>query len=441
MALTESMAQNRTIRLGLLGLGTVGTGVINLLASNRQEIIRRCGIDFVVTQAAARNPDKARDCDLSGITVSGDPVAVAAHDDVDMVVELMGGEGLARDAVLAAIAAGKPVVTANKALIALHGKAIQQAATEKQVELGFEAAVAGGIPVLKALREGLAGNQIEWLAGIINGTCNYILTQMTEAGRDFDDVLAEAQKLGYAEADPSFDVDGIDAAHKLTILAAMAFGMPLDFDALTIEGVRDITADDIAHAADLGYVIKHLGIARRQDKGVELRVHPTLLKKKEFLANVNGVMNAVMIKGDQAGPTAYYGAGAGAEATASAVVADIIDLSRQGEIAEALAYTPEGIVDIATLAADDFVCEWYLCMDVDDRPGVLATISGLLAEKDISIEAIQQKEPVNDDDQATVVLLTGPVKQSLMIEAQAHIQSQNFVHDGIRRLRVEHFEA
>jgi homoserine dehydrogenase len=436
----------KPVNIGLLGVGTVGAGTLRVLARNAEEITRRAGRAIHVTHAAARDLSKLRDCDLSGIRITDDAMSVVNDPAVKVVVELVGGTGVARDLVLAAIANDKHVVTANKALLALHGEEIFEAAYRKGVVVAFEAAVAGGIPVIKAIREGMAGNQIEWLAGIINGTSNYILTQMQEAGREFADVLKEAQALGYAEADPSFDIDGIDAAHKLTILASIAFGIPLDFSRLSIEGITGVTAEDIAYAGELGYRIKHLGIARRREQGIELRVHPTLVSRRDLLAGVNGVMNAVMVKGDAAGPTAYYGAGAGAEATASAVVADLVDVVRTlttdpHNRVPHLAFQPDAINPLPILPMADVISAYYLRLRVIDRPGVLAEITRTLAELDISIEAILQKEPRRSGSDVHVVILTGQVREGRMDEAQRRLGGIDSVRDGITRLRAAHFES
>ncbi|HFD13109.1 MAG TPA: homoserine dehydrogenase, partial [Crenotrichaceae bacterium] len=343
------------VRIGLLGLGTVGGGTVNVLRRNAEEIGRRAGRDILVSRASARSLTATRICQTDDIELTTDPFAVVNADDVDIVVELIGGETLSRELVIQAINNGKHVVTANKALIALHGNEIFALAQENGVMVAFEAAVAGGIPIIKAIREGLAANQIQWLAGIINGTSNFILTEMRDKGRDFSDVLTEAQALGYAEADPTFDVEGIDAAHKLTILAAIAFGIPLQFDKAFTEGIRDITSDDVIYAEQLGYRIKHLGIARKTAAGIELRVHPALVPERRLLANVDGVMNAVVVHGDAVGPTLYYGAGAGAEPTASAVVADIVDVVRvmtsdPEHRVPHLAFQPDALSDLPVLS-------------------------------------------------------------------------------------------
>jgi homoserine dehydrogenase len=433
------------VNVGLLGLGTVGIGTLKVLARNAEEIARRAGRGIRVTHASARDLSKPRGIDLDDITLCADPMAVVSEPSLKVVVELIGGTGQARELVLAAITHGKHVVTANKALLALHGEEIFEAAQAKGVVVAFEAAVAGGIPVIKAIREGLAGNRIEWLAGIINGTNNYILSLMQEAGRDFAEVLKEAQALGYAEANPTFDIEGIDAAHKLAILASIAFGIPLDYGKLSVEGISRISARDIAYARELGYRIKHLGIARRRPEGVELRVQPALLSQGELLAGVNGVMNAVMIKGDAAGPTAYYGAGAGSEATASAVVADLVDVVRTlttdpNNRVPHLAFQPSAINPLPVLQPADYLSAFYLCLQVVDKPGVLAQIAKVLAEHDISIEAIRQQEPKAGASAVDVVILTGRVREGCMLDAQRALEALDSVHDGITRLRVEHFE-
>jgi homoserine dehydrogenase len=435
----------KPVNIGLLGLGTVGSGTLRVLARNAEEITRRAGRGIRVTHASARDLSKPRGIGLDGVILHADPMDVVDEPSIKVVVELIGGTDRARELVLAAIARDKHVVTANKALLALHGEEIFEAAQKKGVVVAFEAAVAGGVPVIKAIREGLAGNRIEWLAGIINGTSNYILTQMQEAGRDFAGVLKEAQALGYAEADPRFDVEGIDAAHKLTLLASIAFGIPLDFGKLSIEGISGISARDIAYARELGYCIKHLGIARRQPEGVELRVQAALISQRELLAGVNGVMNAVMVKGDAAGPTAYYGAGAGSEATASAVVADLVDVVRTlttdpHNRVPHLAFQPGAINPLPILKPEDYRSAYYLCLQVVDKPGVLAQITSVLAGHDISIEAIRQQEPKGGAADVDVVILTGQVREGRMLDAQRSIEALDSVRHGITRLRVEHFE-
>jgi len=433
------------VKVGLLGLGTVGGGTVNVLKRNAEEIARRAGRGVVITHAATRDINKERICDTTGITLTTDPQAVVSDPEVQIIVELIGGDGLARELVLAAIDNGKHVVTANKALIAKHGNEIFAAAQEKGVMVAFEAAVAGGIPIIKAVREGLAANRVEWLAGIINGTGNFILTEMRDKGRDFADVLAEAQALGYAEADPTFDVEGIDAAHKLTILASIAFGIPLQFEACFTEGITRITREDVNYAGELGYRIKHLGVARRTDKGVELRVHPTLIPERRLIANVDGVMNAVLVKGDAVGPTLYYGAGAGAEPTASAVVADLVDVTRtltadpENRVPH-LAFQPDALSDLPILPMAEIETAYYLRMQAVDKPGVLADVTRILGDAGISIEAILQKEPVGEND-ATIILLTHRVLEGQMDQAISAIEALDSISGEIMRIRLEQLDA
>jgi homoserine dehydrogenase len=430
------------VRIGLLGLGTVGGGTVNVLSRNAQEIGRRAGRDITVTRASARNLNATRICNTDGIQLTTDPFEVVDAQDVDIVVELIGGDTLSKDLVIKAINNGKHVVTANKALIALHGNEIFALAQQHGVMVAFEAAVAGGIPIIKAIREGLAANQIQWLAGIINGTTNFILTEMRDKGRDFADVLAEAQSLGYAEADPTFDVEGIDAAHKLTILAAIAFGIPLQFDKAYTEGIREITADDVVYAEQLGYRIKHLGIARKTDAGIELRVHPALVPERRLLANVDGVMNAVVVHGDAVGPTLYYGAGAGAEPTASAVVADIVDVVRvmtsdPEHRVPHLAFQPDALSDFPVLSIDTIQVAYYLRLYAEDKPGVLADITRILADNGISIEAVIQKEPTASENKLPVILLTQVVQEKQMMAALVKIEALASVSGQVTRIRVE----
>lgn len=433
----------KPVNVGILGLGTVGCGTVNVLLRNAREITRRAGRDIVVSHASARDIKKKRDCVVDDISLTSDPRELVADPSIDVVVELIGGYDLARELVMDAINNGKHVVTANKALIAVHGNEIFQAAQEKGVMVAFEAAVAGGIPIIKAIREGLAGNQIEWLAGIINGTGNFILTEMRDKGREFNDVLAEAQKLGYAEADPTFDVEGIDAAHKLTILAAIAFGTPLQFEKTYTEGITTITRADVSYAEELGYRIKHLGIARRTNGGVELRVHPTLVPDRRLIANVNGVMNAVLVKGDAVGPTLYYGAGAGAEPTASAVVADIVDVVRTlttdpNNRVPHLAFQPDALTDLPILPIEEVETCYYLRMQAKDQPGVLAAVTRLLGDLDISIEAMLQKEPAEGEHVASIIMLTQRVKEKNMNAVISQIESLDTVEGAITRIRLEH---
>ena len=432
----------KPVRIGLLGLGTVGGGTVTVLKKNADEIARRAGRAIEISHASARDISKARDCDLSGVELTTDSFAIVNHPDVDVVVELIGGTGVAKELVVRAIEQGKHVVTANKALIAMHGNEIFTLAQEKGVMVAFEAAVAGGIPAIKAIREGLAGNRINWVAGIINGTSNFILTEMRDKGRDFADVLAEAQRLGYAEADPTFDIEGIDAAHKLTILASIAFGIPLQFDKAYTEGIGGVTTEDVSYCEELGYRIKHLGIARKTDKGIELRVHPTLIPHRRLIANVDGVMNAVLVHADAVGPTLYYGPGAGALPTASAVVADLVDVVRtltadpENRVPH-LAFQPDQISDVPILPMDDVVTAYYLRMTADDKPGVLADVTSILAESGISIEAIIQKEPKADAKQVSIIILTHVVLESKMNAAITRIEALQSISGAINRMRVE----
>ncbi|GBE10137.1 homoserine dehydrogenase [bacterium BMS3Bbin12] len=430
----------KPVNVGLLGLGTVGGGTVNVLRRNAHEITRRAGRGIRVSCAAAR--DRPRDCNVEGIRFSRDPYSVVDDPDVQIVVELIGGVELARELILRAIANGRHVVTANKALIARHGNELFAAARARGVMVAFEAAVAGGIPIIKAIREGLAGNRIEWLAGIINGTCNYMLSAMREEGREFDEALAEAQRLGYAEADPAFDVDGIDAAHKLTILASIAFGIPLQFDRLHVEGIRYITRTDVVYAEELGYRIKHLGFARATAQGIELRVHPTLIPHRRLIANVDGVMNAVLVNGDAVGPTLYYGAGAGAEPTASAVVADLVDVVRvltsdpENRVPH-LAFQPDALADTPILPMEAVETAYYLRLQALDQPGVLADVTRILGERGISIEAMVQKEPAEGQDDVSVILLTHRVREGQMNDAIQHIERLQSVTAPVTRIRVE----
>ncbi len=436
------MSELEPVKVGVLGLGTVGSGTASILARNADEIARRAGRGIQITVASMRDTKKARACDTSEMILTEDANKVVSDPNVEIVLELMGGTDEAKDLVLKAIEHDKHVVTANKALIALHGNEIFQRAQEKGVTVAFEAAVAGGIPIIKAIREGLAGNAIQWLAGIINGTGNFILTEMRDKGRDFDDVLKEAQQLGYAEADPTFDVEGIDAAHKLTILASIAFGVPLQFEKVYTEGITEITREDVAYAAELGYRIKHLGIAKRTPKGLELRVHPTLIPHRRLLANVDGVMNAIVVKADALGPSLYYGAGAGAEPTGSAVVADLVDVVRaltsdpENRVPH-LAFQPGALSDIPILSMDDVSTAYYLRIHVQDRPGVLADVTQIFAEHAISIEAIIQKEPQANIASVPIVILTHEVSEQNMNQAIAEVENLEAVTSKIMRIRLE----
>ena len=433
----------KPVNIGILGLGTVGCGTVSVLARNAQEISRRAGREIRITQAAARDLTKKRPCPMAGIQLVKDPYTVVRNPEIEVVVELIGGCEPARAWVLAAIDNGKHVVTANKALIAMHGNEIFAQARKKGVMVAFEAAVAGGIPIIKAVREGLAGNRIEWVAGIINGTCNFILTEMRDKGADFSDVLKEAQRLGYAETDPTFDVEGIDAAHKLTILAAIAFGIPLNFKQAYIEGITRLTRMDVQYAEKLGYRLKLLGIARRTNGGVELRVHPTLIPERRLIANVDGAMNAVLVKGDAVGPTLFYGAGAGAEPTASAVVADLVDVVRTltsdpNNRVPHLAFQPDALVDLPILPIEEVETSYYLRLHALDKPGVLAEVTRILADLGISIESILQKEPRAGEATVPVIILTQRVKEKNMNEAIARIEKLESIKDKVARIRLEH---
>ncbi len=433
----------KPVKVGLLGLGTVGGGTVTVLTRNAREIARRAGRGIEIAHAAAREYNPKSIEGLEGIgRIGEDAFAVVDDPAVQIVVELIGGYSPARELVLKAIANGKHVVTANKALIARHGNEIFAAARERGVVVGFEAAVAGGIPIIKALREGLAANHIEWIAGIINGTGNFILTEMRDKGRDFGDVLAEAQARGYAEADPTFDVEGIDAAHKLTILASLAFGIPLQFERCFTEGISRIEAQDVAYAGALGYRVKHLGIARRCESGIELRVHPTLIPHRRLIASVDGVMNAVLVKGDAVGPTLYYGAGAGALPTASSVVADLVDVVRvlttdpKNRVPH-LAFQPDELADTPVLSMEEVETAYYLRLSARDQPGVMARIASILGEQGISIEAIQQKEPGEGETHVPLVMLTHRVLEGRMNEAIARIEALDSVAGRVVRIRME----
>jgi homoserine dehydrogenase len=434
----------RPLNVGLLGFGTVGKGVFDVLARNGEEIARRAGRPIRVTWIGTRTLDRAREAmrGVTGVHLTNDPGAVAVHPDVDIVVELIGGIDAARDLALAAIGAGKHVVTANKALLALAGNEIFAAAHRKGVMVAFEGAVAGGIPIIKALREGLTANRIEWIAGIINGTSNFILSTMRDSGASFDEALAEAQRRGYAEADPTFDVEGIDAAHKLTIMAAIAFGVPMRFEGAYHEGITKLTREDIRYAEELGYRIKLLGIARRKPTGYELRVHPTLVPAKRLIASVEGAMNAVLVKGDAVGATMYYGAGAGAEPTASAVIADLVDVTRMHTAdpehrVPHLAFQPDQLSDLPVLPIGEVVTSYYLRMRVDDKPGVLADITRILADREISIDAMIQKEPSEGEMQTDIILLTHRSVERSVVDAIARIEALPTVRGAVVRIRLE----
>jgi homoserine dehydrogenase len=441
-----SQEQLRPVRVGLLGIGTVGGGTFTVLKRNQEEIRRRAGRGIEVTMVADLNTELAKQVVGDAAQIVSDARAVIANPDVDVVVELIGGYGIAKALVLEAIAAGKHVVTANKALLAVHGTEIFAAARAKGVIVAFEAAVAGGIPIIKALREGLTANQIQWVAGIINGTTNFILSEMRDKGLDFDVVLKEAQRLGYAEADPTFDIEGVDAAHKATLLSAIAFGIPVQFDKAHVEGITQLSATDIKYAEQLGYRIKLLGIARRRDNGIELRTHPTLVPMRRLIANVEGAMNAVLVQGDAVGTTMYYGKGAGAEPTASAVVADLVDIARLLDAApEArvphLAFQPDEMSTLPILPLDEVVTSFYLRLRVADKAGVLAKITGILAEQGISIDAVIQREADEvsgeDGNQTDLIILTHDTTEGGMNKALAAMQALPTVLAPIVRVRKE----
>jgi len=430
------------VKVGLLGLGTVGGGTATILKRNAAEIARRAGRGIEVDFIATLEPERAAELGVENIRLTKDAYEVVKDPDIDIIVELIGGYSPAKELVMLALENGKHVVTANKALIAMHGDEIFAKAQEKGLVVAFEPAVAGGIPIIKALREGLAANKVEWLAGIINGTGNFILSEMRDKGRDFDDVLAEAQALGYAEADPTFDVEGIDAAHKLSILSSIAFGIPLQFDKTYTEGISKVTQEDVAYAEELGYRIKHLGIARRTDKGIEQRVHPTLIPESRLIANVNGVMNAVLVQGDAVGATLYYGAGAGDEATGSAVIADIVDITRvltsdPKNRVPYLAFQPSELQDTPILAIDQIETAFYVRLSVKHQAGVLAEITSILGNKNISIEAFLQKVLKEGNEEADIILLTNVVNEGDMNNALEQIEALDVINGKATRIRVE----
>ena len=432
----------KPINVGLLGIGTVGGGTWAVLARNREEISRRAGRDIRISVVADKEVDKAKKLTAGAARVTADAFEVVRDPEVDIVIELIGGYTIAKDLVLAAIEHGKHVVTANKALLATHGNEIFAAAQKKGVMVAFEGAVAGGIPIIKALREGLTANRIEWIAGIINGTSNFILSEMRDKGLPFDAVLKEAQKLGYAEADPTFDIEGVDAAHKLTIMSAIAFGIPMQFDKCYKEGISRLTQADIRYAEQLGYRIKLLGITKRTEQGIELRVHPTLIPARRLIANVEGVMNAVLVKGDAVGPTMYYGAGAGAEPTGSAVVADLVDITRLHTAdpehrVPHLAFQPDRMSSLKVLPMDEVVTSYYLRMQVRDQPGVLADITRILADGSISIGAMVQREPAEGEQQVDIIMLTHQTKEKAVNAAIAKIEKLPVVTGKVTRIRLE----
>ncbi len=432
----------KSIKVGLLGIGTVGAGTFTVLERNAEEIRRRAGRPIEITMVADLDTARARQVTGGKVQVVDDARLIVNHPDIDIVVELIGGYGIARELVMTAIANGKHVVTANKALLATHGTEIFRAAQEKQVMVAFEAAVAGGIPIIKALREGLTANRIQWIAGIINGTTNFILSEMREKGLDFDVVLKEAQSLGYAEADPTFDIEGIDAAHKATLMSAIAFGIPVQFDKAYVEGITSLQAADIRYAEQLGYRIKLLGIARRADKGIELRVHPTLIPTNRLIANVEGAMNAVLVHGDAVGATLYYGKGAGAEPTASAVIADLVDITRLATAdpehrVPYLAFQPDAMTDTPILPMDEITTSYYLRIRVADKLGVMADITRILADAAISIDAMLQKEPAAGETEADIMILTHKTQEKKAKQAIAAIEALEAVSGQVARIRLE----
>jgi homoserine dehydrogenase len=432
----------KPVRVGLLGIGTVGGGTFAVLARNQEEIERRAGRGIEIAMIADKDLVRAQSLAAGKVKVTADAGEVVTSPDIEIVIELIGGTTVARELVLKAIANGKHVVTANKALLATHGNEIFAAAQKHGVMVAFEGAVAGGVPIIKALREGLTANRINWIAGIINGTSNFILSEMRATGAGFDKVLKQAQSLGYAEANPTFDVEGIDAAHKLTIISAIAFGIPMQFDKAYTEGITKLTQEDIRYAEELGYRIKLLGITRRTPKGIELRVHPTLIPAKRLIANVEGVMNAILVHGDAAGPTMYYGAGAGAEPTASAVVADLVDVTRMhtadpGHRVPHLAFQPDRLSDVAILPMAEVETSYYLRMRVRDQPGVLADITRILADCAISIDAMVQKEPSEGEDQVDIIMLTHLVVEKNVNTAIAKIEALPVVMGKVTRIRLE----
>jgi homoserine dehydrogenase len=432
----------KPIQVGLLGIGTVGGGTFAVLRRNQEEIMRRAGRGIQIRMIADKDLARARQVAGDGVELTDDAGKVVSHPEIDIVVELIGGTKIAKDLILAAIENGKHVVTANKALLATHGNEIFSAAQKKGVMVAFEAAVAGGVPIIKALREGLTANRIEWIAGIINGTSNFILSEMRDKGAGFNDVLKEAQKLGYAESDPTFDIEGIDAAHKLTIMAAIAFGIPMQFDKAYTEGISKLTREDIRYAEELGYRIKLLGITRRTPAGIELRVHPTLIPARRLIANVEGVMNAILVKGDAVGPTLYYGAGAGAEPTASAVVADLVDVTRMHTAdpehrVPHLAFQPDRMSDTPILPMEEVETSYYLRLRVLDRPGVLADITRILADLSISIDAMVQKEPSEGEEQVDIIMLTHLTQEKNINGAIKRIEALPVISGKVTRIRLE----
>ena len=439
---TNSKDQIKPINVGLLGIGTVGGGTFKVLKRNEEESTRRAGRPIRITKVADKNLALATEVTGGGVALTDDAFSVVSDPEIDIVIELIGGCGIAKELVLKAIANGKHVVTANKALLAVHGNEIFAAAREKGVMVAFEAAVAGGIPIIKAVREGLTANRIQWIAGIINGTTNFILSEMRDKGLPFAEVLKEAQRLGYAEADPTFDIEGVDAAHKITILASLAFGIPMQFDKAHVEGIGKLEADDIKYAEQLGYRIKLLGITKRRADGVELRVHPTLIPAKRLIANVEGAMNAILVQGDAVGATLYYGKGAGAEPTASAVIADLVDVTRM-QTADPenrvphMAFQPGAMDDAPILPLAEIETGYYLRLRVEDKPGVLADITRILADQQISIGAMIQREPVEGESQTDIIILTHVTREKNVDAAIVKIEALPVVKKPVIRLRME----
>lgn len=432
----------KPIKVGLLGIGTVGAGTFNVLKRNQEEITRRAGRSIEIKMVADLNTARAKELTNGECEVVSDANLVVNNPEIDIVIELIGGYGIAKELVMKAIANGKHVVTANKALLATHGNEIFKAAQDKGVMVAFEAAVAGGIPIIKALREGLTANRIQWIAGIINGTTNFILSEMREKGLDFDVVLKEAQRLGYAEADPTFDIEGVDAAHKATIMSAIAFGIPVQFDKAHVEGITKLQATDIKYAEQLGYRIKLLGIARRTPNGIELRVHPTLIPAKRLIANVEGAMNAVLVQGDAVGATLYYGKGAGSEPTASAVIADLVDITRLATAdpehrVPHLAFQPNKMVDTPILPMSEVTTSYYLRMRVADQPGVLADVTRILADSTISIDAMLQKEPDEGETRTDIIMLTHQTQEKNVVAAISKIEALPTVVGEVTKIRLE----
>jgi len=433
----------KPIRVGLLGIGTVGGGTFNVLRRNQEEIRRRAGRAIDVVMVADLDAERAKQLTGGSVEIVSDARRVVTDPNIDIVVELIGGDGIARELVMTAIANGKHVVTANKALLAKHGTEIFRAAEEQGVMVAFEAAVAGGIPIIKALREGLTANRIQWIAGIINGTTNFILSEMRDKGLDFDVVLKQAQALGYAEADPTFDIEGVDAAHKATIMSAIAFGVPVQFDKAYVEGITKLSATDIRYAEQLGYRIKLLGIARKLAAGIELRVHPTLIPASRLIANVEGAMNAVLVQGDAVGATLYYGKGAGAEPTASSVIADLVDITRLATAdpehrVPYLAFQSNEMADTPILPMSEVTTSYYLRMRVADKPGVLADVTRILADASISIDAMLQKEAGEGETQTDLIILTHETQEKHIDRAIAAIEQLDTILGKVHRIRLEH---